>query len=303
MIQEAQFYNKLPDGNVGCFICGQKCVISDGLNGKCGIRTNIAGKLEIQNYGRINSTKIISIPGYYFQNQKGLAIGTIGNSMKGTYNSNWDLAHFREIYSKEYGREWVDRNLQNFGEIFSAKDIIEYCKTKSINNLYFTFSEPIVNLEYYYKIMEIARENNIKSIWDTNGYFTEESLEIAIEKIDGVHFQLDSLNRDFYIKHHKAKIQTILEYFEKIAAINGNNNGKKLEVVYTLITGENDTDKEIIKLANYIKQINPEIPLNFKKFIPDHRMQDKEITSDNQICRTILLAKDSGLKNVIEFIA
>lgn len=68
-MKEAILYKKLEDNKVQCKVCNQRCTISEGRRGICGVRQNEKGVLYALNYGKAIAVHVDPIekkPLYHF---------------------------------------------------------------------------------------------------------------------------------------------------------------------------------------------------------------------------------------------
>ena len=66
---EASYYESREDGKVKCLLCPNFCIISDGKQGTCRVRSNRKDKLYADSYGEVVSLSIDPIekkPLYHF---------------------------------------------------------------------------------------------------------------------------------------------------------------------------------------------------------------------------------------------
>ena len=72
-----------------------------------------------------------------------------------------------------------------------------------------------------------------------------------------------------------------------------------LEITTLLIPFENDSEKEIKQLTNWVlNELGPETPLHFSAFHPDFKMRDRPVTPLKALVRARNIAMDCGLNYV-----
>jgi pyruvate formate lyase activating enzyme len=249
--------------------------------------------VQILNYGRITTLKEVLVKTHEYGEIKSLSIGTLGCNFKCTNCLDWDISHFYDFQTRELGKEKSISLMENIGTEFSPRKLVDYCKLLGVKAILFSHTEPVVALEYYLEIMKESRNNGILNIWETNGYFSTEAFEVIVPYVDLANVALHAITPEFYKKHYKTKISIVTENIYKLFQSRVN-----LEVTNTLVPDENDSESDIKKLALFLYKIDPKIPLIFKKFYPNYRMNDKEMTSEHSLIKAVTAAQKVGLSNI-----
>jgi pyruvate formate lyase activating enzyme len=293
MKHKATFFKTNSDSSVICTACANYCNLADQQHGKCGVRINDSGVLKILNYGRITTLKEVIVKTHKYGEINALSIGTLGCNFKCTNCLDWDISHFYDFQSRELGREKATSLMENIGTEFSPEKLVGYCKLLGVKAILFSHTEPVVALEYYIEIMKEAHKSGILNIWETNGYFSTEALDAVVPYVDIANVSLHAITPEFYKKHYKTNINIVTENIYKLYQSNVN-----LEITNILIPDENDRESDIKKLAVFLYKIDSKIPLIFKKFYPNYRMNDKEMTSGSALINAFTVAQKIGLSNI-----
>lgn len=281
---------------ISCNVCSQNCAIAEGNVGFCGIIKNEEGKFKSINYSRITSSKLIYINDANFLNCRALVISSFGCNFKCSYCDGWDLAHYVDILAKEQGRVYATKQAETFGDKISPKEIIEYALCKSVDAIAFMYSEPLLSIDYYSEIAELSSSlmKGLKFIWFTNGYFTETSFGKVVNSADYFYINLKSMNRDYYRKQFSAELDIVLDNIKRLFITK-----KTIAITYTLIPDSNDSKIEFDKLSKFlIEDLKNKVPIYFEKFYPEYKMQDKHLTTDQEIQQAISRLKNNGVKQV-----
>jgi pyruvate formate lyase activating enzyme len=70
-----------------------------------------------------------------------------------------------------------------------------------------------------------------------------------------------------------------------------------LEITTLLIPGENDSEKELEELTQWVfERLGPDVPIHFTAFHPDWRMLDKPRTPASTLTMARLIAMKNGLR-------
>ena len=70
------------------------------------------------------------------------------------------------------------------------------------------------------------------------------------------------------------------------------------EITTLLIPNENDSDKELTQIAEFIASVDKGIPWHISRFHPDYKMLDKDETSLQSLERAREIGLKAGLKYV-----
>jgi pyruvate formate lyase activating enzyme len=71
-----------------------------------------------------------------------------------------------------------------------------------------------------------------------------------------------------------------------------------IEIVTLLIPGFNDSDDELLRLAEFLVSVSPEIPWHVTAFHKDYKMSDPENTTPDDLMRAAQIGKNAGLRFV-----
>lgn len=257
--------------------CARDCKIENASVGYCGVRKNIDGNLEFLNYGNIVFLK---------KDGKKMKVGSVGSNMRIPFDPNWDSSLFPFLRSKEIGREKTNEEIKNLGYKYSPNELIEYVKNQNCDEIVFQYNEPLVYIEY---ILEVCKKNEIKVSIVTTGYFSTESLENVLPFLNEISFYFFSTFDKFYIKHCSAQLPIIKENL--LAILKAKTN---LKILCPVIPGETD----VLSISSFLKNISPEIRIQFLKFTPSFRMTDKKATKRRELEKAVDIAREIGLENV-----
>ncbi|MCK5177014.1 MAG: AmmeMemoRadiSam system radical SAM enzyme, partial [Candidatus Aenigmarchaeota archaeon] len=211
-----------------------------------------------------------------------LSFGTIG-------------CNFRCMFCQNYTSSQASK--ENFNveqEEISPQEIVELAKKYNCKTIAYTYNEPTIFAEYALDTMKLAKKNNIKNIFVSNGYFSKKTFELIQPYLDAINIDLKSFSNDFYLTIVGAKLDGVLESLKLVAKTN-----TWLEVTTLLIPEKNDSDEEIKKIADFVKEeLGAEVPLHFSAFFPVYKMTDILPTPQKTLLRAKKIAEETGLKYV-----
>jgi pyruvate formate lyase activating enzyme len=161
-------------------------------------------------------------------------------------------------------------------------------------SLAYTYTEPTVYLEYAYDICLLARESDLKNIFVTNGFMSQETLEMCHPFLDAANVDLKSFSNDFYRKVCNGRLEPVLHTLRFLK-----EKGIWVEVTTLVIPGLNDSPEEMDQVAAFIaKDLGPETPWHISAFHPDHQMADRPRTPHKTLAKAFDIGKNAGLQHV-----
>lgn len=278
MAKQAMFYEKIEDSKVHCSLCPHGCVIKPGAVGICRARKNIRGELYSMNYARVASVSLDRIekkPLYRFHpGSVILSAGTFGCNLKCSFCQNWNIAH-RDADTVELPPEaLVSKALETAGQ--------------GNIGLAYTYNEPSIWFEYVYDTSRLAKEKGLYNVLVTNGFISREPLELLLPYIDAMNIDVKAFTGSFYREICKGELKNVME---TVAIAAGRCH---VEATTLVIPGLNDSPDEIGRLARWLSEISPEIPLHLSRFFPNYRMLDRPPTP----VKTLENARDKALEKL-----
>ncbi len=295
MYREAELYEALEEKSVKCTACPHYCIIREGLSGACGVRKNKGGKLYLLAYGAPATLAVDPLekkPLFHFlPGQHVLSLGTLGCNFGCDFCQNWDISQAMKLARVEKKKEFKEEEF--FQPTWPPEKLAEYAATQRIPAIAFTYNEPTILYEYALDTFKLARKNNIKTIYVSNGFASLEAVEGISKWLDAINVDLKSFNDAFYRKVCKGRLKPVLEairlYHEK---------GVWVEVTTLVIPGQNDSQEELGRIAEFIDSVNPQIPWHVTAFHPDYKMASRTSTP----AKTLLKARDIGFAAGLDYV-
>lgn len=285
MRKEAMLYTKLDKGLVRCALCAHRCTVKPERLGICGVRQNVEGTLYTLVYGQAIAVHVDPIekkPIYNFlPGTRSFSIATVGCNFRCVFCQNADISQAPR-----------DR-LSPPTEDFPPDQVVAAAKRYACDSIAYTYTEPTVFFEYAYDAAKLAHQEGIKNIFVTNGYMTLEALEEINPYLDAANVDLKSFSDAFYRRVCGARLRPVLETIEAM-----HQRGVWVEVTTLLIPGLNDSDDELRGIAQFIHEVDPDIPWHISRFTPRHKMRDKPSTPIERIHRAAEIGRGQGLRYV-----
>ncbi|MBW2972040.1 AmmeMemoRadiSam system radical SAM enzyme [Candidatus Woesearchaeota archaeon] len=282
-MKEAMFYEKLDKMKVQCRLCPNNCVILHGKRGSCNVRENRAGVLYSLVYGlpcTANPDPIEKKPLFHFLPGTGAySIATPGCNLHCKWCQNWQIS--------QRGPDEV--------ECFSMppEDVVKNALRTGCKSIAYTYVEPAIFYEYVLDTAKLARKAGLKNIMVTNGYLNPEPVKLLYRYIDACNVDLKGFTDEFYREYCGGRLKPILDMIKTVHKM-----GVWVELTTLMIPGLNDSPDLIRKQCEWIKELDPEIPLHFSRFFPYYKMSHLPPTPPETLKKAYEIAQDVGLKNV-----
>jgi pyruvate formate lyase activating enzyme len=286
MKTEAMLYEKLDDKRVHCYLCAHECRIKNEKFGICSVRKNMEGSLYTMVYARAIADNVDPIekkPLYHLlPGSKSYSIATIGCNFQCGFCQNWRISQA----SKE------DGDVSSGYELLPEK-IVEEAKRHNCASISYTYTEPTIFFEYAYDTARLAKEAGLYNIFVTNGYMTMQAIDTIQPYLDAANIDLKSFREKYYKEHCKARLQPVLDsiaYMKKL--------GIWLEVTTLIVPGENDSEEELSQIADFLAQIDKDIPWHISRFHPDYQLTNHNPTP----IETLRKAQEIGRKQGLHYV-
>lgn len=125
------------------------------------------------------------------------------------------------------------------------KDSITY--EESGGGVTLSGGEPLVQIDFLFKLLKILKSSNIHTAIDTSGYSNLENIKKIIDYTDLFLYDLKLLDDDLHRKYTLVSNECILNNLEYIL-----QNGKEVIIRFPVISGINDTRENINKMKDFI---------------------------------------------------
>lgn len=282
---EALLYTKLDNKKVKCRVCNHYCVISNQKRGICGVRENRDGILIALNYGKYISYSVDPIekkPLYHFMPRtKTYSFASVGCNMACKWCQNSSISQSPK----------PDEFIQ--GMRMSAEEHILTAKSYRVPSISYTYTEPTIFLEYALDIMKLARENALKNIWVSNGYMSDETLDLILPYLDAVNIDFKGTN-ETYQKYCLGDADSVLKNIKRMI-----DYGVHVEVTTLVIPGVNDSIEALERITDdiaYTLGINT--IWHISRFFPGYKMLKTEITPLETLKKAEAIGRKKGLKHI-----
>ena len=279
-------YKKMDNNSVHCCLCAHQCKIAPSKFGICGVRQNMDGLLYTLVYGEAIASHIDPIekkPLYHFLPGSGAySIATIGCNFKCGFCQNWQISQVSK------------RDSADLAEVeLLPEQIVRQAKKNNCSSISYTYTEPTIFFEYAYDTAKLAKEAGLYNNFVTNGYMSKEALDTIRPYLDAANVDLKSFSEDYYKKNCKAHLQPVLDSIIYMKKLN-----IWVEVTTLIIPDENDSDEELSAIAEFIAQLDKEIPWHISRFHPNYQFTDYPATPVDTLRKARQIGKSYGLRYI-----
>lgn len=285
---EALLYDRQPDDTVHCRVCPRGCRIATGKAGACRARVNRDGVLDAILYGRSCSVAVDPIekkPLYhFFPGTSVLSLGTVGCTFMCGHCQNWQIAH---ADARAMARELRELPVTNLPVLADHNDC---------HGIAWTYNEPTVWLEYVADGAQVAHQHGLYTVMVTNGYITEEALDLVAPHIDAYRVDVKAFSDQVYRRLCRVPA------FEPVlaAAVRAQQvHGCHVEIVTNLIPTVNDDEATLRAIAEWIvAELGPKTPWHVTRFMPYLELATLPPTPIASLERAVAIGHKEGLEFV-----
>jgi pyruvate formate lyase activating enzyme len=284
-LREALLYEKTGDGQVQCHLCHHRCRILPTHRGICGVRENREGVLYSLVYGLVIAEHIDPIEKkplfHVLPGSKSYSLATVGCNFRCTFCQNHEISQVRT------------RRDMIVGRYTAPEEIVHRALESGCETIAYTYTEPTIYFEYAYDCCRLAHDKKIKNVFVSNGYMTDEAIDMIAPYLDGANIDLKAYTETFYKRECGGFLTPVLELLRKMK-----EKGIWLEITTLLIPTLNDDPAELKLLAEFIYSLGPETPWHLSRFHPCYEVTDIGPTPVETIHKAVEIGKEVGLRYV-----
>jgi len=281
--RRADFWTPAENTDVDCFLCSHRCHISAGKQGVCGVRENRGGVLHTLIYGRLiaeNADPIEKKPLYHFlPGTLSYSIAMPGCNFRCGFCQNWQISQARG-------------NLEQFPQAFvEPSRVVDRAVRAKCASVAYTYTEPTIYMEYALDVARLAKEAGLKNVFVTNGYESPEAVDAMRGLIAAANVDLKSFSDTFYRSQCNGRLQPVLDSIRKM-----HETGIHVEVTTLVVTGLNDSDEELERIASFLADVSPDLAWHISRFHPDYQALDNVPTPLSTLERAAEIGESKGLR-------
>jgi pyruvate formate lyase activating enzyme len=145
-------------------------------------------------------------------------------------------------------------------------DLVSAALNEDTQAIAYTYSEPLVHVEFLLDCMTLARRHGIANVLVTNGCATAEAAREILSLTDAANIDLKCFSAETYTRVLGGDMATVLEFI-RLAC----EKDVHVEVTTLVVPGFNDSAEELDSCADYIASLNNRIPWHLSAYHPDYR--------------------------------
>lgn len=281
--KETYFYTVTPKG-VKCGICPNECTLNPGEESDCHNRIVVDDKLYSIAYGNpcaIHIDPIEKKPLFHFHPQStAFSIATAGCNFACLNCQNWEISQRSPKDTKNY-------------DLMPDK-VVETCIGHNCSTIAFTYSEPTSFYEYMFDTAVLAHEQNIRTVWVSNGYMNPKPLQKLMPYLDAANIDLKAFDETIHLKLTGGKLQPVLDTLLTLK-----ENNVWLEITNLVVPSWTDDYKMIRNMCKWLVTNGlDDYPLHFSRFSPLYKLTQLPATPLNTLIRARDIAQEEGCKYV-----
>jgi len=287
-MREALLYRRLAGSKVQCDTCQWRCKIAPGNSGVCRMYRNIDGVLHSLNYAEVSSAAVDPIekkPLFHFHpGSRVFSLGTWGCNFHCRGCQNWQIACTDAAIIAQESR------------IISPEDAVKLALREGCGGIAWTYNEPAVWFDYTLESAKLAKSNGLHTVYVTNGYLSQEALDMIGPYLDGYCVDVKGFSDELYRDLARiAHWHGILDMAERAM----HKWGMHVEVVTNIMPSMNDDEEQLEGLATWIfDKLGDLTPWHVTRFYPQHEMMHVSPTPVSSLERAYEIGKRAGLKFV-----
>ncbi|MCL2270768.1 MAG: AmmeMemoRadiSam system radical SAM enzyme [Treponema sp.] len=245
-------------------------MIPGGAFGACGVRGNKNGKGLLPYYGHVTALAVDPIekkPLYHFRPGSAiLSAGFAGCNLRCPFCQNWHISQPSGFKTGLSGR------------IMQGGDLVSAALHEDSRAIAYTYSEPLVHVEFLLHCMALARRHGIANVLVTNGCVNSEAAQEILRLTDAANIDLKCFSAETYARvlgaagesdSDNSIFNSVLAFIRLACSMNVH-----VEITTLVVPGLNDSADELDKCADFIASLSGNTggcPWHLSAYHPDYR--------------------------------
>jgi pyruvate formate lyase activating enzyme len=147
----------------------------------------------------------------------------------------------------------------------SPEEVVATARTSGCTQIAYTYSEPLIHIEYLLDCMKIAHDWGIANVLVSNGCLPGEPAAAILAMTDAANIDLKSFSEDTYARTLGGNLTVVLDFITLAYRM-----GVHLEITTLIVPGLNDGEEEIGGAIAFLKGLSPLIPWHLSAYHPDY---------------------------------
>jgi pyruvate formate lyase activating enzyme len=239
---------------IRCELCPHRCLIASGKSGLCRVRVNVGGAAAIPYYARVSALNIDPIekkPLYHFKPGSSiLSVGFVGCNLRCPFCQNWEISQSTDAATRE----------------LSPAALVAAAQAARSFGIAYTYSEPLIHLEYVVEAMERAHEAGLANVLVTNGCILEPPAREILALADAANVDLKAYSAETYERILGGDLESVTRFITIAAEL-----GVHVEVTTLVVPGLNDAEQETDACADFLASISVDLPWHLSAYRPEYK--------------------------------
>jgi pyruvate formate lyase activating enzyme len=261
-----------PPSVLRCELCPRLCRIPPGGRGACGVRENRNGP-AIPFYGLVTASALDPIekkPLYHFRpGSRILSLGFAGCNLYCPFCQNWRISQVENTGSEISRIETPRRGGGAIPGRFVSAGAAAGEAVKNGGLIAYTYSEPLVHIEYLLDAMTAVKEAGAANVLVSNGCINSGPAGEILALIAAANIDLKCFSGETYERTLGGKLETVLDFITLAC-----KTGVHVEVTTLVVPGLNDSPQELAECASFIAGLEKDygpVPWHLSAYHPDYR--------------------------------
>jgi pyruvate formate lyase activating enzyme len=244
-----------------CELCPRRCRIRNKTAGRCGVRRNEEGRAHLPYYGLITALAedpVEKKPLYHFRPGSSiLSLGFALCNLHCPFCQNWSISQADGRIPGPAG--------DLSGRRLSPAQALALARDRGISQIAYTYSEPLIHIEWLLECMALCRREGIANVLVTNGCVNQAPAAEILALTDAVNVDLKCFSAKTYKNVLGGDLDTVLRFIETAHMIS------HLEITTLVVPGLNDGEDETGACVDFIAGLSADIPWHLSAYHPDYR--------------------------------
>lgn len=259
-----KLYKKI-NNKIQCLLCPHFCILKACQVGICRVRRSNSEEIELINYGLVSTMAVEPIGKkpfkHYLEGSK-----TLSFSLSNKCNLNCLFCENHELSQSN--------NIK--GEYVSISDVIKLAKNKKCLSVSMSYNEPTLSYEFLIDLAKKCNQEDLKFILKTNAFINNEPWKEICKRTDAMNIDFKAGTRESF----KA-ITGCSQYVTKDRIKEAYENNVHIEISIPLYYSDDDVDKEINNIGEFLSSIDINIPCHLLRISPSYKFSDFIFNSEN----------------------
>jgi pyruvate formate lyase activating enzyme len=179
------------------------------------------------------------------------------------------------------------------GDLSDPEEVAEAAARRGCASISYTYTEPTVFWEWVRDTAVAAHERGVANCLVTNGYMTSEALDYVGNAIDAANVDLKGLDRERQLAAVGARPGPVQRNIRALR-----ERGIWVEVTTLIVPHLNDSETELRAIAEFLADVDPDLPWHVSRFHPDHELLDRGPTPPATLRNAVAWGREAGLRYV-----